>query len=56
VRYALTENPTAPVSVVPKARTDRRPALPRQERSQGMLFDFAGEQAAYAAKIWEQPR
>lgn len=56
VRYALTENPTAPVSVGPARRAERRPGLPRQEGNQGVLFDVAGEQAAYAAKIWEQPR
>jgi hypothetical protein len=56
VRYALTENPTASVPVAPKARTDRRPTLPRRETRQGMLFDVAGEQAVYVAKIWEQPR
>jgi hypothetical protein len=56
VRYALTENPTAPVSVGPATRRDRRATLPRREPSQGSLFDIASEQAAYAAQIWEQPR
>jgi hypothetical protein len=56
VRYALTENPTAPVSLVPTTRADRRPTLPKRETSQGTLFDIASEQAAYAAQIWEQPR
>jgi hypothetical protein len=57
VRYALTENPTAPRSVAPSAqgRSDRRPTLPRQESTQGSLFDASGEQAAYAARVWEQP-
>jgi hypothetical protein len=56
VRYALTENPTAPVSVVTVSRGERRPALPKRGSSQATLFDIAGEQAAYAAQIWEQPR
>jgi hypothetical protein len=58
VRYALTENPTAPVSIAPaaQARGERRPALPTRESSQGSLFDSAGETAAYEARIWERPR
>lgn len=57
VRYALTENPTAPLAVAPAAagRGERRPVLPRRESAQGNLFDIASERAAYGAGIWEPP-
>jgi hypothetical protein len=58
VRYALTENPTAPASLVPtaQARGEKRTAPPKRESPQGSLFDGAGEAAAYEAGIWERPR
>ncbi|MGD9617658.1 MAG: DUF3780 domain-containing protein [Alphaproteobacteria bacterium] len=55
VRYALTENPTAPGPVSPKAPRERFTPTKSGSDQRG-LFDVNSEQAACAAGIWEQPR
>jgi hypothetical protein len=56
VRFALTENPTAPVTTMPTTAERRaRSRLPKVESGQGNLFKgLSEEQAAYAAGIWEE--
>ena len=58
VRFALTENPTAPTTTMPTAgeRRPRAGKLPKIRDDQGNLFEgLAEDQAAYAAGIWEEP-
>lgn len=58
VRYALTENPTGPVTGMPTTaeRRARARQLPKSRDEQGKLFPDVAEGAAdYGAGIWEEP-
>jgi hypothetical protein len=58
VRYALTENPTGPVTTLPTSaeRRSRGRGLPTAQDGQTRLFpDISDERAPYAAGIWEEP-
>jgi len=56
VRYALTENPTAPVTALPTSAERRSRALVREPQEQASLFPEASEERGpYAPGIWEEP-